>query len=116
MSIVTWPVEGLPQNFQQSGFTESSGNNIIETQMASGPYKRRRRTTQTNESVNASMIMSSTERSNFIAFHRERLMDGVHPVKFTLGGGELIAFILSYSISSMSGTQFSVSLNMRRTG
>lgn len=66
----------LPQRPLQRGFSWSAAKNRIETEMESGPKKRRRRTSVLLGSMTLIYRMSKEQLAAFEAFYRDELADG----------------------------------------
>lgn len=83
-----WPAE-LPQKFDEGGFSEVFGNNVITTEMDSGPSKRRRRFTAAVDKIVGKMYMTQAQVNTFETFYRTTCADGsidvemLHPRKGT---------------------------------
>lgn len=83
--MAVWP-SGLPQKFQQSGFSNSLPDNTIQSSMATGPDKARRRDVSAVEPISGSMILDETQYELIVTFYNTTLASGalpfdwVHPV------------------------------------
>lgn len=65
--MTTWPAT-LPQRFRVEGFTDALPNNVIVSQMESGPPKRRRRTTANIRKISGEMVMSTSQWDDLKTF------------------------------------------------
>lgn len=65
--MTDWP-SSLPQGLAAQDFKYSLPDNTIRTQMDQGPDKIRRRTTSTPGTLDGSMVMSSAQWEDLVAF------------------------------------------------
>lgn len=70
-----WPAE-LPQKFDESGFSEEFGNNVITTEMDSGPPKKRRRFTASVDKISGKMYMTQSQANTLETFYKTTCADG----------------------------------------
>lgn len=83
--MAVWPA-GLPQNLQQSGFTNTLPDNVIRSQMEVGPDKARRRDVSAPEPVAGTIIVDETQYDLLVAFFNTTIAGGalpfdwVHPI------------------------------------
>lgn len=84
MSVPTWPAS-LPQRVDQNGYREGAADNVIRTDMAYGPQKRRRRGTAAPKPITIEVILDPDQWGTFLSFYEDTLNDGalsfewVHP-------------------------------------
>ena len=83
-----WPA-GLPQKFDKEDFNEKLGDNVITTNMDSGPPKKRRRFTAAIDDISGKMFMTREQANTLETFYRVTCADGTvnvemnHPRKGT---------------------------------
>lgn len=83
----TWPdATKLPQFVDQDGYTQTSKNPLIRTEMEAGPAKVRLRYTAIPEEFNISLTLTKTQFESFITFFKRDIHYGAdvftwrHPV------------------------------------
>lgn len=84
--MTSWP-STLPQYVDQDGYTQTSKNPLIRTEMDAGPAKVRLRYTAVPEEFNISLVLTKTQLDTFVnTFFRNALHYGAdtflwkHPV------------------------------------
>ncbi len=115
MEAIAWHI-GLPKHFLQAGFSESSGSNVISTKMASGPFKRRKRSSIAYKPVRGSMNLTLAQADIFTEFYEGALNSGVVPVIIPIRNSVMTVFINSYILSPGKGMHWQLSLQMVRLG
>lgn len=75
MATITWPLT-LPQSFLIDGFVDQGPDNILRSQMETGPHKTRRRYTAAITAIAGDMIMTVAEYAIFKDFFRSSIQDG----------------------------------------
>ncbi len=73
--VATWPA-GLPQFVQESGYSESLGDNTIESQVDSGQPKSRPRFTASWRPIQATIWLTAAEKAVFETFYKHTLNSG----------------------------------------
>ena len=68
MATETWPIT-LPQVPLYQGFAQTEKTATIRSPMGYGPAKVRRRTTAAIQPVNASLMLSTTEKDTLLNFY-----------------------------------------------
>lgn len=85
MANPTWP-SSLPAYMNLDGFQETPTDQLVETQMETGPVKSRRRCTGDFPVLKGSIDVTAAQRIAFFDFHRTTLAGGsvpfdwVHPI------------------------------------
>lgn len=74
--VATFPPD-LPQRFSPDGLTVTPISNVIQTQMATGPSKRRKRDTINQYNVAGSLLVCSSDYDLFEQFYYVTLGGGV---------------------------------------
>ena len=67
-----WP-STLPQRFLAADYSDTLPDNVIKTQMDSGPPKRRRKTTANIRIISGSMIMTTAQWNSLVTFFQDTL-------------------------------------------
>ena len=75
MATITWPLT-LPQSFLIDGYNEEGRDNILRSQMETGPDKTRRRYTAAIQPFSADMIMDQATFLIFKDFFVNSIQDG----------------------------------------
>ena len=76
-----WPAT-LPQKFNEEGYSEGMGKNLIRSNMDAGPAKVRRRTTSAVRPMSGTMQMTSTQLQDLVEFYETTIMHGSLPFEF----------------------------------
>lgn len=66
-SEITWPVS-LPQRALKDGYSEQLANNIIVTEMETGPARQRKRSSAGTETYTVSYILNKNQRDTLKRF------------------------------------------------
>lgn len=66
----------LPINFEYNSFNETQQDGSVETNMDTGPSKKRRRFTSVTEAYGGSMTMDSSQKAAFKTFFQSILKQG----------------------------------------
>lgn len=80
--MAEWPAT-LPDNFMAQGYTESPGQNVLETPMEVGPPKRRRRSTAARRPITGKMHMTDAQVEILDAFYEDDCGSGALPFTWT---------------------------------
>lgn len=113
MADVDWPV-GLPQYFQQQGYSEGNPDNLIVNQMDRGPSKRRQRSSAGYQPITGQMILTEAERQAFRDFYKNDIHYGATPFNMPLPGGDTAdAFLNSQTIVPISGTSWRLTMALQ---
>lgn len=114
MADATWP-STLQQNLNQSGFTNTLPDNVIRSSMDVGPDKVRRRDVSAVEPIVGSIVATLDEYNDLVTFYNDITVSGslpfdwVHPIT---GESEEFRFTAPPSITAISGTHYTITLNM----
>lgn len=81
MALIDWP-EGLPTAPQVDSYEEKLPDNLIRTQMDSGPGKTRRRSTVDNRKFTMSFLYTAAQVEVLEAFILDDLAGGVYQFNF----------------------------------
>lgn len=73
--MATWPAT-LPSTFLLDGFTESAPDNVIASEMETGPPKTRRRASASIRRISAQLVMTSCQVGIHDTFFTDTLYDG----------------------------------------
>lgn len=112
--MATWPA-GLPQKLQQSGFSNTLPENVIRSQMDTGPDKARRRDVSAPEPVSGSIIVDESQYDILVGFFNTTIAGGalpfdwVHPIT---GVAAEIRLVGPPQITARSGDYYNVQLSM----
>lgn len=111
----TWPdATKLPQYVDQDGYTQTSKNPLIRTEMEAGPAKVRLRYTAVPEEFNISLTLTKIQLGYFITFFKETIHYGAdtflwrHPVTQAISN---CRFTGMYS-AAPHGIDFKVTISM----
>ena len=69
-----WP-ESLPQNFSAADYTDTLADNTVRSEMDSGPAKVRRVSTSKPSTLSGTMVMTTAQWNEFVAFRRDTLRE-----------------------------------------
>jgi hypothetical protein len=83
MSFSNWPGT-LPQKPNQSGYKEGRSNNVLATQMDTGPAKRRMRATTAPRPISFQMRLTATQVVTFNTFFDSTTHSGTDSFYFPL--------------------------------
>lgn len=78
MSTVSWP-DTLPVMLRLEGLNETLGNNLIRSEMDSGPVKVRRRSTAAPDDISGTMVLTSVQTDVLDEFYLHALAGGALP-------------------------------------
>ena len=105
----------LQQNFSKGSFSRNPGNNVLVSEMETGPIKKRRRSTLRRDVISGSILLRDTsEYVVFDTWFTSTLQDGVKPFYFNdpVTGSQLtVTFVGSnYAISDVGFETYSVTM------
>ena len=114
--VDAWPT-GLPQDLEQSGFSESVGDGVLEYQPDQGPTISRRRTTAVMRPLSGTVQMSPDQIATLRTFFDVTIMGGALPFEFpdqVQDGTLLVKFPKGSgpSWSALSGDIYRVQLSL----
>lgn len=81
MASISHPAT-FPYYFDQSGFSLTTEDPVLISEMETGPRKKRLRYTATVEKVSGQMTMTTTERNNLYDFYKNLTSFGVSAFKW----------------------------------
>lgn len=120
MIDIVWPLE-LPQKPYVNGYEEGIGNSqVIETDMDTGPSKRRRRSQSAPTPFTMPMIFSLEQKRIFTEWYEKILQGGVktfewiHPTKGTTAYFQFAkpSEGIKFSLLNNSGIYFTTIMNL----
>ncbi|NZD50545.1 hypothetical protein [Rhizobium leguminosarum] len=106
-----WPYD-LPKAFTVSSYQETRPNNVIYSDVSTGPAKARRRTTSNVWDQSGNMVMTYGQYRSFLTFVSDTISDGAQAFWFPdrLGGPDLLVRIKEPPKASIDGNFWRVSL------
>ncbi len=75
MTIPVWP-SGLQDRLNANDFNLTIGENLVRTEMSTGPYKSRKRFTKAMDTISCSILMNRSEYQTFKNFYETSLNSG----------------------------------------
>jgi hypothetical protein len=110
----TWPPT-LPDNFLQEGYQEGAVNNLIKTDMISGPSKRRPRSSVVYQPVTGGMNLTTQQKDIMLDFYQNTISYGALPFTMPVyGGGTVDVFLDAYTTVPLSGDIWRMTMNLLR--
>ncbi|QIG68379.1 hypothetical protein EVB74_044 [Rhizobium phage RHph_Y3_56_1] len=105
-----WPND-LPKGFTLSSYQETRPNNVIYSEVSTGPAKARRRTTSNVWDQSGTMIMTYGQYRSFLSFISDTISDGAQAFWFPdrLGGADLLVRIKEPPKASLDANSWQVS-------
>lgn len=115
MAIQLYPAT-LQDNFNRGSYTRTLGDNVLKTEMDTGPLKKRRRTTKRRDTIAGTILLkNTTDYSTFINWITSTLVDSVNPFYFNdpaLGNQMTVTFLSTPAISHVGFETYSVAMRM----
>lgn len=95
-----WPII-LPQNFENSGYSETVADGLLEMQPDAGPPITRRRSTASPRNINGSMIFTEDQIRTFKTFFDTTLIGGSLPFTFPAQISPAIDMLVKFPKNSL---------------
>lgn len=114
MATIDWD-STLPQDIEQSGYVESSIDNLLTTTMNEGPYKSRPKNTEAYQALKGTMVMSTAQRATFYTFYKSTIAWGSLAFNFPEPGNSSSTIetkISSFSFAPINGNEWRITLNL----
>lgn len=114
MADVTWPL-GLPQQFQQKGYSEGNTDNVLRSKNNTGPPKRRLRSSVAQLPITGNMLLSNFQKGIFSNFYTDDAKYGSLSVDFpdpNDPGNYVEVFINSKNLTPVSGNTWQLALQL----
>ena len=114
--MATWPAS-IPQTFDQNQFSYEPEDNLVRTQMETGPDKTRVRFTSVRTFVSGVMTMTRAQYITLMSFHDSTTVFGTETFTFedpiTETNGEF-KFRQPPTISSTNADELTVSISLEK--
>jgi len=108
----TWPAS-LPDDFLQSGFSETLPDNVLRSKMDIGPPKTRRRSTAAPRPIAGQQLMTTAQVATFDTFFVTTLSDGAIGFDWThprTGAAITLRFVSPPAYVATGGDFWSITL------
>ena len=113
-TTIQWPLD-LPQNFQQSGYSEGNIDNVLSTTMTTGPSKSRPKSTEAYQPISGTMILTTAQRASFKTFYKDTIYFGAVSFSFPAPGDAPNFFkakLKTQGISPRSGNSWNLQMSI----
>ena len=119
MPIIEWPAD-VPSSFSREGYTESPVDDVIRTNVSSGPEQRRPRSTGRRIIVQGNIRMTLEEKRRLENFYFSTIKNGTlffdfpspyHPEDIIVA-----TFTSPFQVTNIGGLVFNVSISLETTG